>query len=197
MQLRSDATRLNPSPRLPRPYLALPPSTSASPSVILSPHIMPQLLPQQHHLHHHDIRHTQDLIFPFEYSRKVLTSHLGTSSADKGRENAKRETISDSPEFNTSQAILPLLAGTSHVPSDPDILLTSTQRTYRGSVNPANMVQPPDGVIDYWFHRLGLSLDTPLAASLLDLPSLSSSVSVLGDIDLSVSHIVVILYYIH
>ena len=107
------------------------------------------------------------------------------------------ETIPGSPEFDTSQAILPLLARTSHVPSDQDILLTSAQRTYGGSVNPANIVQPPDDVIDYWFHRLGLSLDTPLAATLSDLASLSSSVSVLGDIDLSVSHIVVMLYHIH
>ena len=107
------------------------------------------------------------------------------------------ETIPDSPEFDTSQVILPLLARTSHVPSDQDILLTSTQRIYGGSENPADMVQPPDDVIDYWFHRLGLSLDTPLAATLSDLPSLSSSVSVLCDFDLSVSHIVVMLYHIH
>ena len=107
------------------------------------------------------------------------------------------ETTSGFHEFNISQAILPLLPGASHVPSGPDMPLTSTHRTYGGSVNPADMVQPPDDVIDYWFHRLGLSLDTPLVATLSDLPSLSSSVSVLSDIDLSVSHIVVILYHIH
>ena len=106
-------------------------------------------------------------------------------------------TISGPPGFNTSQAILPLVAGTSHVPSDPDIYLTSTQRTFEGSVNPADIVQPPDDVIDYWFHRLGLSHDTPFAATLSDLPGLSSSISVLGNIDLSVSHIVVMLYHIH
>ena len=109
----------------------------------------------------------------------------------------KAEAISSSPEFNTSQALLPLLATTSCIPSDPDILLTSTQRTYEGSVNPANIVQPPDDVIDYWFHWLGLSVDTPLAATLSDLRSLPSSVSVLGDIDPSVSHTVVITHHIH
>ena len=113
------------------------------------------------------------------------------------RDYMKAGTISSSSQFNTSQAMLPLLATTSRIPSDPDILLASTQRTYEGSENPTNMVQPPDDVIDYWFHQLGLSLDTPLAATLSDWPSLSSSVSVLGDTDLSVSHIVVMLYHIH
>ena len=72
----------------------------------------------------------------------------------------------------------------------------STQHTYRGSVNQANMVQPPDDVIDHWFDRLGLSLDTPLG-TLSDVPKLSSSISVLDDIDLSVSSILVILCYLH
>lgn len=108
----------------------------------------------------------------------------------------KGETISDSPELNIPQVILPLIAGPSRIPSDPDIPNMSTQRTYLGSANPANIMQPPDNVIDYWFHRLGLSLDTPSAATLSDLPNESSSVSVLGDIDPSVSHIVVILYLI-
>ena len=80
--------------------------------------------------------------------------------------------------------------------SDPDTHITSTQHTYGGSVNPANMVQSPDDVIDYWFDRLGLSLDTPLGA-LSDVPNLSPSVSVLDDISLSVSSIFVILRHIH
>lgn len=110
---------------------------------------------------------------------------------------AKGETILGSPESNTSQAILPLLTTISRIPSDPDILIMSTQRTYGGSMDQGNIVQPPDDVIDYWFHRLGLSLDTPQAATLSDLPSLLSSVSVLGDINLLVSHLVVILYHLH
>ena len=129
-------------------------------------------------------------------SRASFPSH-GARERVVHSDHMKGETISGSHEFNTSQEILPLLAGASHVPSDQDILLTSTRRTYGGSVNPADIVQPPDNVTDYWFHRLGLSLDTPLVATFSDLAGLSSSVSVLGDIDLSVSHIVVILYRIH
>ena len=58
------------------------------------------------------------------------------------------------------------------------------------------MMQPPDDVIDYWFDRLGLSLDTPLG-TLSDVPNLSPSVSVLDGISLSVSSIFVILRHIH
>ena len=112
-------------------------------------------------------------------------------------DDAKAKTISSSPGLNVFQNIPQSTATTPRLSSDPDTHITSTQHTYGGSVNPANIVQPPDDVIDYWFHRLGLSLDTPLVATFSDLASLSSSVSVVGDIDLSVSHIVVILYRIH
>ena len=63
-------------------------------------------------------------------------------------------------------------------------------------MNPTNMVQPRDDVIDHWFDRLGLSLDTPLG-TLSDVPNLSPSVSVLDDISLSVSSIFVIHRHIH
>ena len=100
----------------------------------------------------------------------------------------KTKSISNPPELNTVQGIP---ATAPRFPSDPDTHITLTQHT----LNPDNMVQPPDDVIDHWFHRLGLSLDTPLGI-LSDVPNLSPSVSVLDDIGLSVSSILVILRHI-
>ena len=96
------------------------------------------------------------------------------------------------PEFNPIQTILPTA---SFFSSYGDI--TSTQYAYEGSVNPGYMEQPPAHVIDYWFHRLGLSLDAPVAASPSDLPNVSSSLSVPDEISLSVSPTLVMLYHIH
>ena len=99
------------------------------------------------------------------------------------------------PELNPPQAILPYVATASRFPSEVDI--TSTQYAYEGSVNPDCVEQPPAHVIDYWFHRLGLSLDAPLGGNPSDLLNLSSSLSDLDEIGLLVSSILVMLYHIH
>ena len=112
------------------------------------------------------------------------------------RDDTKGNTIPNSLELNPFQTVPPSTSTIPRFPSDPDTLILSTQHTYGGSVNPTNMVQPPDDVIDYWFDRLGLSLDTPLG-TLSDVPNLSPSVSDLDDISLSVSSIFVILRHIH
>ena len=123
-------------------------------------------------------------------------SSRGSAKNTFHSDDAIAKTISSCPELNLVQAIPPSTATTPCFPSDPDTRISSTQHRYGGSVNPANMVLPPDDVIDHWFHRLGLSLDTPLG-TLSDMPNLSPSVSVLDDIRLSVSSILVILCYLH
>ena len=110
-------------------------------------------------------------------------------------DEAKRERGFSHYEINTPQSILSSLAITSHFPSEGDI--PSTQYTNGGSVSPDYMEQPPDHVIDYWFHRLGLSLDTPLAGTPSGLLKPPSSFSVLDNIGLSVSPTLTILYHIH
>ena len=111
-------------------------------------------------------------------------------------DDAKAKTISSSPELNPFQAIPPSTATAPRFPFDPDTHITSTHPTYRGSINPANIVQPPDDVIDYWFHRLGLSLGTPALGTLSDMPNLSPTVSPLDDINLEVSAMLVILRHV-
>ena len=123
-----------------------------------------------------------------------MSSHRSTQDAFHN-DDANAKIISSSPEINPFHATPLSTATTSRFPSDPDTHITATQHTYEDSVNPAHMVQPADDVIDYWFDRLGLSLDTSLG-TLSDLPNLSSSISVLDDIDLSVSSILVILRHI-
>ena len=125
------------------------------------------------------------------------SSHRSAQNAFHS-DDTKAKTISSSPEINPFQPIPPSTVTTPHFPSDPDKLIPIplTQHTYEDSVNPAHIVQPPDDVIDYWFDRLGLSLDTSLG-TLSDVPNLSSSISVLDDIDLSVSSILVILRHVH
>ena len=123
------------------------------------------------------------------------SSHGSEQSALHSGE-AKGGTISVSPELHTSHAILPSVVTTSRIPSDSEISITSAQHAYEGPVNPGIMVQPPDDVVDYWFHRLGLSFDI-LAETPSDLLCLSSSASVFDNIGPSVSSILVILYHIH
>ena len=122
------------------------------------------------------------------------TSSHGSAPIAFHSDDTKAKTISSSPELNLFQAIPSSTATTPRFPSDPDRHTASTQLTYGGSVNPASIVQPPNDVIDYWFDQLGLSLDT--LGALSDVPNLSPSVSLLDDIDLSVSSILVILRHI-
>ena len=122
-------------------------------------------------------------------SYRCPSSH-GSAQIAFHSNDVEAKTISSSPEIKLFQPIPPT---TPHFPSDTDTLIPIplTQHTYEDSVNPAHIVQPPDDVIDYWFDRLGLSLDISLG-TLSDLPNLSSSISVLDDIDLSVSSILYI-----
>ena len=128
-------------------------------------------------------------------SFRCPSSHGSTQNAVHS-DDAKAKTISRSPDLNPFHVIPPPTATAPRFPFDPDTHITPTHHTYPGSVNPADMVQPPDNVIDYWFHSLGLSLDTPLG-TLSDVPNPSPSVSVLNDISSSVSSIFVILCQMH
>ena len=46
---------------------------------------------------------------------------------------------------------------------------------FRDAGNPCCMQQPPNHVIDYWFHRLGLSVQTTSAETLSNLPIVGTS----------------------
>ena len=123
----------------------------------------------------------------------------GSSPHDSGQNafhsgEAKCGTISGSHGLRTSQATLPFVVTTPRIPTDSVISIMSTQHAYEGPINLGNMVQPPDDVVDYWFHRLGLSLDAPLAEAPSDLLRLSSSASISANIGPSVSSILVTLY---
>ena len=59
-------------------------------------------------------------------------------------DDTKGKTISSSPEVNTLKAIPPSTAPTPRFPSDLDMHIPSTQRAYGGSMDPANIAQPPD-----------------------------------------------------
>src|SRR5258708_7974014 len=106
--------------------------------------------------------------------------HFASSDGSIGenfghRDDANSETDTSSHELSPSQATLPSIPALFCLPLEGDI--TSTQNAYEESVNSDYMGQPPDHVVDYWFHRLGLCLDTPLAGTpedLLNLPSLLS-----------------------
>lgn len=67
------------------------------------------------------------------------------------------------------------LATTQHSRSLGDC--ASLVQMFPGAVNQDYAQQPPDHMINYWFHRLGLSLDTNLAETPLNLPTLPSAFS--------------------
>ena len=62
------------------------------------------------------------------------------------------------------------------VRSTPDQLVETTD-------NSMNIHQPPDHVIDYWFHRLGLSLDRPSSENSSNLTNFSSQFPLFDGID--------------
>jgi hypothetical protein len=47
--------------------------------------------------------------------------------------------------------------------------------SFKGAGNPDYTQQPPDHVIDYWYHQLGLSVQTPSAETLSNSTTLPSS----------------------
>ena len=65
----------------------------------------------------------------------------------------------------------------------------SADQAFPGPVNPGYAQHPPNCAIDYWFHRLGLSLDTIQAETPSNFPTLPSVLPVFDDMGTSVSHI--------
>ena len=64
----------------------------------------------------------------------------------------------------------------------------STDQGFEDALNQDYAQQPPNWIIDYWFHYLGLSLDTAPLETPSTLPTLPSSFSVRNDTNDVVSH---------
>ena len=63
----------------------------------------------------------------------------------------------------------------------------STDQGFEDALHPDYAQQPADWIIDYWFHYLGLSLDTAPLETPSTLPALPSSFQVRNDTDDAVS----------
>lgn len=84
-------------------------------------------------------------------------------------------------------------ANTTHLPSLGGI--TSADQAFSRTVIPDYAQQPPDYVIDYWFHHLGLSHGTTLAGPASNSPRFPFSSPVVSDFHPSVSLVLVIQHH--
>lgn len=94
--------------------------------------------------------------------------------------------ISNHPDLSSHDAIPIPLTTTPRLPFEGNM---STDQESRSALHLAHTQQPPDYIIDYWFHYLGLSLDPTSLETPSHLPTFPFSLPVLNDIDAAVSQL--------